>query len=45
VCPTLIPNGQPCDALSTTTTCDAFSQCANGMCQVVGALGCQNAIQ
>jgi hypothetical protein len=41
-CQTLVPNGQPCDPYSATTTCDDFSQCVNGTCQVVGALGCQN---
>jgi hypothetical protein len=44
-CPALIPNGQPCDPLSATTTCDDLSQCVNGTCQVVGALGCQTGLQ
>jgi hypothetical protein len=42
VCPALIPNGQPCDPLSMTGTCDDFSQCVNGTCQVVDSLGCQS---
>ena len=40
VCATVIANGQPCGS-SPMAVCDDLSQCMNGTCQVVGALGCQ----
>jgi hypothetical protein len=42
-CQTLVADGQPCNPNDpyATTTCDTFSQCVNGTCQIVGPLGCQ----
>ena len=38
-CPRVIPDGQPCDFNSTSTTCDAFAQCLNGTC-TLGTVRC-----
>jgi hypothetical protein len=34
ICPAVIPDGQPCDPTSTTSTCDTFAQCIQGSCQL-----------
>jgi hypothetical protein len=31
-CPTIIPDGQPCNPTDTTSSCDTFAQCTGGVC-------------
>lgn len=31
-CPKVIPDGKPCDAKSTSATCDTLANCVNGTC-------------
>jgi hypothetical protein len=31
-CPTIIPDGQPCNTADQNSMCDAFAQCTNGTC-------------
>ncbi len=38
-CPTVIPDGQPCNPTDGTTTCDTFAQCTQGVC-VLGYAAC-----
>jgi hypothetical protein len=38
-CPTVIPDGQPCNPEDSTTTCDTFAQCTQGKC-VLGYATC-----
>ncbi len=38
-CPTVIPDGQPCNPTDGTTTCDTFAQCTQGVC-VLGYATC-----
>ena len=40
VCPTVIPDGQPCDETSSATTSDWFASCFNGACSALGASAC-----
>ena len=32
VCPTVIPDGQPCSPDDATSTCDTLANCVNGAC-------------
>jgi hypothetical protein len=38
-CPTIVSDGQPCEALDQATTCDEFASCLNGICSLA-ATGC-----
>jgi hypothetical protein len=42
-CPTVVPEGQSCTVSpgNGTTTCDTFSQCFEGTCALVDAVGCK----
>jgi hypothetical protein len=38
-CPTIIPDGQPCDSTSIASICDTFANCTGGVC-VLGTPSC-----
>jgi hypothetical protein len=40
VCPTIVPDGQPCPT-SDTQTCDVEASCLNGVCAIPGGTVCQ----
>jgi hypothetical protein len=41
LCPTIIADGQACDASGTTTACDDFAECIAGTCQVPNPADCK----
>jgi hypothetical protein len=41
VCPTIVADGQPCNASDPATTCDTFSSCVGGTCQLEYSTVCR----
>ena len=40
-CAYVIPDGQFCDYYDRNTTCDAFSECFDGKCTLIGSFACR----
>jgi hypothetical protein len=41
VCPPVIPDGQPCDFMSTSSVCDSNAQCVDGKCTLFDPSTCK----
>ncbi len=39
-CPAVIADGQPCDSMDNTKTCDTIAVCAGGKCELIGTNTC-----
>jgi hypothetical protein len=41
VCPTVLPDGTPCDPTGRATACDVYARCFDGICQIPDPATCK----